>query len=123
MNLISLLIIVIHIIFIIYVIIGPHLHLFIDNNFFKVYKKNKILKIMYHIMYITVSINLILHWKLNNDACFLTFMECYLRGVESNQSFIGRIISPIYNITDTQILNLSYFILIINNIANLYYIF
>lgn len=40
------------------------------------------------------------HWGLGDDTCALTLLESRLRGVEVQSSFIHRIVSPIYVITD-----------------------
>lgn len=37
-----------------------------------------------------------LHWMTNNDTCALTLMESKLRGISSNDTYLHRIISPVY---------------------------
>lgn len=39
-----------------------------------------------------------LHWALNDDTCFLTWLESTLRGVPVTSSFLHQIISPIYKV-------------------------
>jgi hypothetical protein len=41
------------------------------------------------------------HWLLNNDACALTVLECKLRGVPTEASFVHSVVSPVYRITQT----------------------
>ena len=52
------------------------------------------LLLSYH--FITVPF-LILHWLTNNDVCALTLIESKLTGKTEDQTFIGNIIKPIYN--------------------------
>jgi len=54
----------------------------------------------YLLLHVTAVASLLLHWILSNDACFLTLVECYLRGVPDSESFIHSIVSPIYKIDD-----------------------
>jgi hypothetical protein len=48
----------------------------------------------YH--FITVPF-LLLHWVTNNDICALTLLESKLTGVKDENTFVGRIVQPIYN--------------------------
>jgi len=41
------------------------------------------------------------HWSVNNDTCALTQLEMYLTGEQKEQTFIGRVVGPIYNMEDT----------------------
>ncbi len=44
------------------------------------------------------------HWALNDDTCFLTLVEKRLRGLQDNSdSFMHRLVSPIYNIRDADV--------------------
>jgi hypothetical protein len=40
---------------------------------------------------------IVLHWILNNDMCVLTLLESYLSGKPINETFIGRIVRPIFS--------------------------
>ncbi|KAI9183746.1 uncharacterized protein BJ171DRAFT_629096 [Polychytrium aggregatum] len=55
------------------------------------------------VLHIIVCLGIIAHWVLGNSACFLTILECYLRGVKPDDSFVHRIVSPIYHIRDDQV--------------------
>lgn len=44
-----------------------------------------------------------IHWLLNDDTCFLTIVECRLRGLQPSQSFIHRLVSPVYKIRDEHV--------------------
>lgn len=48
------------------------------------------------LLYAMVIPFVVAHWLLNNDQCALTLLEQWLRGVPSDQSFIHKIVSPIY---------------------------
>jgi hypothetical protein len=41
-----------------------------------------------------------LHWVLNDDTCALTMLECKLRGVQNTESFVHRIVSPVYKLPE-----------------------
>ena len=44
------------------------------------------------------------HWVLNDDTCALTLLERRLRGLTCDEeSFIYRIVSPVYKIRDEQV--------------------
>lgn len=49
---------------------------------------------------IITCLSLLLHWFLNNNTCSLTIIESYLRGVNSDQTFIHRIVDPVYSISE-----------------------
>ena len=37
-----------------------------------------------------------IHWILNDDSCALTVLECRLRGVSVDRSFVHGIVGPVY---------------------------
>lgn len=43
---------------------------------------------------------MMLHWFLNNDACFLTFLEAWCLGVPVKTTFFSRVFSPLYLVQD-----------------------
>ena len=52
--------------------------------------------------HVTLSSTILLHWKLNNDACSLTLLEQYFRkslgkSYNKNECFSYKIIAPFYN--------------------------
>lgn len=56
------------------------------------------------VSYVVFAPFLMLHWILNDDTCALTALECKLRGLEDcGESFVHRVVSPIYKITDVQV--------------------
>lgn len=55
------------------------------------------------VLHLIVSPFLWLHWLTSQDACSLTLLECYLRGVPSDQSFFHSVVSPVYKIQDETI--------------------
>lgn len=53
-----------------------------------------------------------LHWIFNNNVCCLTEIEKKIRGIDDNESFINKIISPIYNFPKNKSFNFIYYIII-----------
>lgn len=53
-----------------------------------------------------------LHWLFNNNVCCLTEIEKKIRGIDDKQSFINKIISPIYSFPNDKSFNFIYYILI-----------
>lgn len=42
---------------------------------------------------------ILFHWIMNNDTCFLTLLERYLRGIDDTEtSFFHSLVSPIYKL-------------------------
>ena len=46
---------------------------------------------------------LFLHWALNDDTCFLTDIERMVTNVPKERTFMGRLVGPIYNLSDDAI--------------------
>jgi hypothetical protein len=44
-----------------------------------------------------------IHWYTNDDTCVLTLIESKLRGKKSTDTFMGKLISPIYKISHVEI--------------------
>jgi len=109
MFIISLLINIIHLVIIAFILLGPYLIDYIIDD-------NKISRILYLIMYITFSGSLLIHWSFNNDICALTLLECYVSGKQMNETYMHRVISPFYKISEDNLQNLAYIILFINNV-------
>ena len=77
----------IHVLIVFYFVITP----FITNN------KQRLLE------YIVLTTFLIFHWITNNDTCALTQIESFITNKHENETFIGKIIKPVYNISDLEI--------------------
>jgi hypothetical protein len=43
---------------------------------------------------------LFLHWALNEDTCFLTDLERMVTNEPKERTFMGRLVGPIYNLSD-----------------------
>ena len=43
---------------------------------------------------------LFFHWAMNDDTCFLTKVEEYLTEQPKERTFVGRVVGPIYNMSD-----------------------
>ena len=76
-----------HLVLVIFIVSTPFL---IDNTFLLLFYSFIVFSIMFH-------------WITNNDACVLTLIESKLRNKKSNQTFMGRLISPVYRISSTEI--------------------
>lgn len=87
----------IHLLLCIAIITGPFV---IKNRYF--------LKV-----YVLCVMLIVFHWVINNDTCVLTVIESWISGKPSDQTFIGRIVKPIYNIKNTQIMNVTLILLLI----------
>lgn len=56
------------------------------------------------IIYIVLVSFIILHWILSSDVCALTLLEQYITGESSDYTFVGRLVKPVYNITNRHII-------------------
>jgi hypothetical protein len=43
------------------------------------------------------------HWAVNDDTCFLTQVEVLVTSTPKERTFMGRLIGPIYNLSDDMI--------------------
>lgn len=41
------------------------------------------------------------HWVMNDDTCALTQIEMYVTGKEKEGTFFGRLVSPVYKLSDS----------------------
>jgi hypothetical protein len=72
------------------------------------------------ILHIIFSICLLIHWYYNNNICSLSVMESNLRGIDYTKSFSHQFISPIYDISDTELGNFCYNAVIILCLISFY---
>lgn len=47
------------------------------------------------------------HWSVNDDTCAITQAESYLTGKHKDETFMGRIVGPIYKMEDNEVNNLT----------------
>ena len=59
-----------------------------------------------------ISIFLMIHWYLMEDTCLLTLIEEKITGRKSSDTFIGRIVKPVYNITSSTIIIITVLLLV-----------
>lgn len=76
-----------HFLFLMFIVLGPF-----------IFKKKQELQ-----LYIIISIFMMIHWVVASDVCALTLAEQYITGRCSDDTFIGQIVKPVYNITNKQI--------------------
>jgi hypothetical protein len=43
------------------------------------------------------------HWSVNDDTCALTQAEMYVTGKHKDETFMGRLVGPIYKMPETEI--------------------
>jgi hypothetical protein len=43
------------------------------------------------------------HWAVNDDTCFLTQVEVFVTDTPKERTFMGRLVGPIYNLSDDMI--------------------
>ena len=43
------------------------------------------------------------HWTVNDDTCALTKLEEYMTNEPKERTFMGRLVGPIYNVSDDEI--------------------
>lgn len=55
------------------------------------------------LFYLCTLVSLQLHWFMNNDICCLTITERILTGRSNDESFMHRLVSPVYKIPDKQL--------------------
>lgn len=72
------------------------------------------------IVHIAFSFSLLVHWIANNNACSLTYLESQLRGVNVEDSFTYKFISPVYDISKTDWSRICYIITIIVLMVSIY---
>ena len=83
-----------HLLFIIFVVSTPFVT---DNPFILLY-------------YCFILFFVMVHWYLNNDTCVLTLIESKLRGKKDSETFMGRLLKPIYNVSSDEIKYFSLFL-------------
>jgi len=53
---------------------------------------------------------IMIHWHYNNDTCILTVIESNLRGTKHKDTFMGKLIRPIYNVSSIEIQYITLFL-------------
>jgi len=87
MNIAANFIAILHLLFIVFVTTTPFVT---ENTFILLY-------------YCFILFFVMVHWYLNNDTCVLTIIESKLRGKRDTETFMGKLIKPIYNISSKEI--------------------
>ena len=63
--------------------------------------------------YIFIILFIMFHWVLANDTCALTLLEQFITGKPSNETFVGRLVKPVYNVTNKHIMAATVCLLVI----------
>ncbi len=64
-------------------------------------------------LYIACVICMCFHWWVGDDTCFLTLLESKITHKPHSETFIGRIVKPIYNVTNDEIIKATLLLLLI----------
>lgn len=75
------------------------------------------------ILHITFSICLLVHWGANDNTCSLTVMESYFRGLPSTDTFMHQLISPMYDISSTDLNTIVHIVTYITMFLSIYYLY
>ena len=75
------------------------------------------------VLHITFAICLIAHWYTNSNACSLTVFESYLRGLPSKDTFMHQLISPIYDISSSDLDVLAYIVTLTTLFISIYLLY
>lgn len=106
MNLLADIISIVHILIVSFVILAPF---------------SNILYIL--ILHISFVICLLLHWNTNSNICSLSVFESKLRGLDYTETYMHRVISPIYDISETELARWCYIIVILGMLISIYKIY
>lgn len=52
------------------------------------------------VSYVILMPIIVLHWVILDDSCALTLLESHLRGCTTNESFVYKFVSKIYNVPE-----------------------
>ncbi|MDD4930670.1 MAG: hypothetical protein PHG66_00755 [Candidatus Colwellbacteria bacterium] len=87
----------VHLLLILFIVLGPF-----------VIKEKEVL-----LFYVVVVSFIIFHWILSSDVCALTLLEQWVTGNPSEFTFVGRLVKPVYNITNRHVMCLTVILLLI----------
>lgn len=72
------------------------------------------------LLHVLMCICLFIHWKTNSNACSLTIIEAKLRGLNHSDTFMNRLITPIYRVNNDNMIWFITFVLMCISIYKLY---
>lgn len=75
------------------------------------------------ILHVSFAACLLLHWRNNSDICSLSILESKLRGLDYTETYMHRLISPIYTVSESQLSKWCYIITIITMSISIYKIY
>lgn len=70
-----------------------------------------------------LSLSLLSHWYTNSNICSLSFFEAKLRNMDYTETYMHKLISPIYDISETTLSKWCYIIVIITMSISIYKIY
>jgi hypothetical protein len=75
------------------------------------------------ILHITFSVCLLVHWAANSNICSLTVIESYFRGLPPSDTFMHQLISPMYDISSTDLNEIVHIVTYITMFISIYYLY
>lgn len=51
----------------------------------------------WQVMYLVVGGTLLMHWRLNSDACAVTLLEAWASGKPVSETFTSRLVGPVFD--------------------------
>lgn len=75
------------------------------------------------ILHVSFTFCLLIHWRTNSNACSLSLLESKLRGVDYTKTYMHKFISPIYDISETELSRWCYIVTTITMIISIYKIY
>ena len=73
-------------------------------------------------LHLTVLFGIIIHWCTNSNVCCLTTLESYFYNTNPNETFFGKLVGPVYDMSDKQVRILTYIFFILSTV-NVIYLF
>lgn len=75
------------------------------------------------LIHIIISIGVLTHWYTNSNICSLSLFESKLRNINYNETFMHRLVSPIYNISESELLKFCYLVVILALLQSIFNVY
>lgn len=62
------------------------------------------------VIHIAFVLGVMFHWMMNSNLCALSVIEAYMRNVHYTESFMHRLIGPIYDIHESEWITICYIV-------------
>jgi hypothetical protein len=54
-------------------------------------------------LYLLISGLMMFHWIVDDDTCALTLLESWAMGSSKPETFVGRLVAPVYRVSNTEV--------------------